>query len=559
MAGILDQFDLGTQDYAYSPGARYALRSPMTRLMQLAASSAPAPTPATQMPSRVDSVPQALLAAGGDAGSSFQQAAQQAYQDAKQLVDGGGYSFDVGEDPAAVINGYAIKNLVDKYGTSYVSDHMGEIAQAIPGLNTSAAYQQVSNLGDLSKREAYRDSPFEQFLGQAIPLAIAAGGAYVGAGASGLLGDAGAAAGATAGDVGAAGAAGSEAASSGGFIQTGGAGAEALTGGAMPAGVTAGGGVEAINAAAPGSITKGLSEQAIMDLGLGGAAGAGAASLLNPTTAATTAGTTTAATAAQNAGGGTVGDETFLDNWDMQPDPYNTYQDPSVIDMGGGGLDLSSLSGPLKSLLTSSTGRALLGIGAGGLLGGLGSNSKPSGTTTTVQDIPDWLKPFVMGNMNAATGVRDSLTSGTNVVNAAVPGYLKTINGDYLSPGSNPYLDATYNHAAGLVGAGVDSRFESAGRYGSGAHQGVLQEGMNNLATSIYGGNYQTERARQDAATTGAPQFATNQATAGYAPYTGYASLFPNVRSTTAPYFNNTGAGILGGALAGGSISRMFG
>lgn len=226
---------------------------------------------------------------------------------------------------------------------------------------------------------------------------------------------------------------------------------------------------------------------------------------------------------------------------------------------GGGNWYDSLVSGGQNTLSGLNAYRGILGPLAGAAIGGLAGGSRPAGTTTTVQDVPDWLKPYVMQNLNSAGGARDALLAGPNVTSAATPEYMKTMNGDYLNPASNPWLDATYQHAANLMGANVDSRFEASGRYGSGAHQGVLQEGLNNLGTSIYGGNYQAERARQNAAVTGAPEFSTNSATAAYAPYKGYASLFPNVSSTTAPYFNNPGAGILGGALAGGAVSRMWG
>lgn len=242
---------------------------------------------------------------------------------------------------------------------------------------------------------------------------------------------------------------------------------------------------------------------------------------------------------------------------------------------GAGGYDLGSgmtvdASGNVAGATGATGGAAtdgilgmnpqLLGAGAGALIGGLGGGSKPAGTTTSTQDVPPWLMPYVTGNLNAATGARDSLIASPDTTTAAIPEYMKTIRGDYLNPASNPYLDATYKHAAGLVGAGVDSKFEASGRYGSGAHQGVLQEGFDNLATSIYGGNYQAERARQVAAVTGAPAFDTGTATAAFAPYSQYASLFPGKStSTTTPYFTNTAGGILGGALAGSQLMRMYG
>ncbi len=228
--------------------------------------------------------------------------------------------------------------------------------------------------------------------------------------------------------------------------------------------------------------------------------------------------------------------------------------DPAIA-AGGGVADYAT---KLISALGGTKG--LIGGALGGLLGGTSASSKPAGTTTTVQDIPDWLKPYVIGNLTGASGTQAGLLQNNGIMDAATAQYLKTLKGDYLDPTKNPYLDATYKHAADLVGSGVDSRFESAGRYGSGAHQGVLQEGMNNLATSIFGGNYQAERARQAAATGGAPTFQTGRAGAAYAPYSGFADLFPaGVRSTSTPYFSNTAGGILSGALAGSQLSRLFG
>lgn len=71
----------------------------------------------------------------------------------------------------------------------------------------------------------------------------------------------------------------------------------------------------------------------------------------------------------------------------------------------------------------------------------------------------------------------------------------KSARGDFLN--SNPYLDATFNNAADKVQSRVNSQFSGAGRFGSGAHQGVMQEGLGDLATQIYGGNYAQERGNQ--------------------------------------------------------------
>lgn len=152
---------------------------------------------------------------------------------------------------------------------------------------------------------------------------------------------------------------------------------------------------------------------------------------------------------------------------------------------------------------------------------------------------------------------------GGQLSSDAMAQYLKMVNGDYLNPSSNPYLDATYNHAAGILGSGIDSRFSKAGRYGSGAHQGVLQEGLGNLANDIFGGNYQSERARQVAAIGGAPGFLQSNAAAAFAPYTLFNNLLPRAANTTgteqSPYYTNPLSGAIGGGILGAQFAKQYG
>lgn len=70
------------------------------------------------------------------------------------------------------------------------------------------------------------------------------------------------------------------------------------------------------------------------------------------------------------------------------------------------------------------------------------------------------------------------------------------MGGQYLNPASNPYLDATFNQAANAVQNRVGSQFGAAGRNLE-ASIPVQNDQMNQLATSIYGGNYQNERQLQ--------------------------------------------------------------
>ena len=86
----------------------------------------------------------------------------------------------------------------------------------------------------------------------------------------------------------------------------------------------------------------------------------------------------------------------------------------------------------------------------------------------------------------------------------------RTASGAYL--GSNPYLDATYDRAAGRLGRnfqqyalpGVAAAFGGAGRAGSPAHQRALEnttrgfgESLSDLGAGIYGPAYEAERGRQ--------------------------------------------------------------
>lgn len=201
---------------------------------------------------------------------------------------------------------------------------------------------------------------------------------------------------------------------------------------------------------------------------------------------------------------------------------------------------------------------------AGGILGGSDASSGPAGTTTktSTQDLPEWLKPYVTSNLTGGSALRDTMTGGVNPLYGMSDEELaKTVSGYYLNPDTNPYLSRTGDIVAGKIGRAVDSRFEGAGRYGSGAHADLLATDIGNALTNLYGTNYANERGRQIATATGVPSFISGETTAKFAPYRNFASLIPNLSTTatTEPYFRNKGAGILGGALAGSQLGKMFG
>tara|TARA_R100000805_G_C3614365_1_gene115515 strand:+ start:968 stop:1777 length:810 start_codon:yes stop_codon:yes gene_type:complete len=169
------------------------------------------------------------------------------------------------------------------------------------------------------------------------------------------------------------------------------------------------------------------------------------------------------------------------------------------------------------------------------------------------------------------------------------------LQGNYLSPTSNPYLQGLYNQMAGDVTAGVQSQFSKAGRLGSAANQQVLAEELGQLANQVYAPNYQMERQNMMAATQLAPQLAQAdyqdiQALAGVGqqkesqqmaqiqdainrfdfeqqkPYyklreylASIGSPYAQTVSQTQPVFRNQAAGLLGGAMQGYQLGQNFG
>lgn len=146
----------------------------------------------------------------------------------------------------------------------------------------------------------------------------------------------------------------------------------------------------------------------------------------------------------------------------------------------------------------------------------MSSGSKPQTTTT---EPPAYARPYLeqglqradqmyqSGHENYAIGFSPesehamALATGRAMrgspVNQAAQNYAtQTLNGGFM--GKNPYLDATFNKAAGAVTNQVQSNFGVSGRNPRGIDAaGFAQEGYNDLANQIYGGDYQAERARQ--------------------------------------------------------------
>jgi hypothetical protein len=204
----------------------------------------------------------------------------------------------------------------------------------------------------------------------------------------------------------------------------------------------------------------------------------------------------------------------------------------------------------------------LIGGLAGGLLGGLGG-SKQAGTTTVTNDVPEWLRPYVTGLLDQAQPLfNQQAQAGPSPVAGAAQGeMLKTIGGNYLDPRTNPYLQETFQQGANQIRGALSPSFGHMQAFGgnSGANQ-ALGRSLGNFATNLYGGNYGQERDRQFGATMGGPGFASGQTESAFAPFNQYSNLLRGWGSQqTQPYFDNKTGNMLGGAVTGATMGRMFG
>lgn len=196
--------------------------------------------------------------------------------------------------------------------------------------------------------------------------------------------------------------------------------------------------------------------------------------------------------------------------------------------------------------LNSPAGGALLSAGLGAAAG---ATSPRTNTTTSSQTLPAYLQPYadqyaaqvaglaqkpytpyegqgVAGfnsDQQAAFAQVRQQTGQSNPLNAqAQQGLSNTMSGQYLDPATNPYLRSTFDQAAKRAtdaydrsSAGTNAAFRDAGSFGSAGHQSLVEsnnrafgDSLASLGNSIYGGNYQQERGRQENANLQAPNAA---------------------------------------------------
>lgn len=219
---------------------------------------------------------------------------------------------------------------------------------------------------------------------------------------------------------------------------------------------------------------------------------------------------------------------------------------------------------------------------------------------TTTSQSPSWQSPYQNYGLNQAYSMykqgpysqiagfspmqeqalsQTQQLAGNNPLTQAAVGYNSRVLNN--GPEQNPYLDSMFNQAADQSQDRLASEFASAGR-GVTNSLPLRSDELNNLATSIYGGAYNTGVQQQEQAAAMAPNTQNMQYGDIGQLYQGgqqvqnlaqrYASapsqwldqfmsrVGPNMGSqTTTPYYYNQGAGALGGALTGLQIGKSLG
>lgn len=221
-----------------------------------------------------------------------------------------------------------------------------------------------------------------------------------------------------------------------------------------------------------------------------------------------------------------------------------------------------------------------------------------SNPQTTTQTAPSWQIPYQQYGLNqslanyqngaqvapfapqqeqAINGISNLTNAGGGAPFTAAGNYLtNTLNGN---PASNPYLDSMFNKGANQVQNRLSSEFAGSGRNIEGSAP-IQADQMNNLATQLYGGAYNTGVQQQMNAAAQAVPYTqqaygnlNNQFNAGQqvqnlsnqyiqAPQNYLNNYLSQVNGslgatqTYNPAFNS-GAGALGGALLGSQIGSQ--
>jgi hypothetical protein len=117
----------------------------------------------------------------------------------------------------------------------------------------------------------------------------------------------------------------------------------------------------------------------------------------------------------------------------------------------------------------------------------------------------DQIAPYSPEQQYGLSMTTQRAIEGSPVMNAAQGNAYNTLQGNFMSPDSNPWLKQNVDTALNDVTGRVNSQFGN-NNFGGSAHQDVLGRNLSNTSAQMYGANYDQERARQMQAMQLAPQ-----------------------------------------------------
>jgi hypothetical protein len=228
------------------------------------------------------------------------------------------------------------------------------------------------------------------------------------------------------------------------------------------------------------------------------------------------------------------------------------------------------------------------------------SNFLIPGTENSTALAPAYYPNQTIADQSPETLAAQNMTTqraleGSPVMNQA-KGYLSDVmGGNYLNPDSNPYMSGYLNNALDKVRGQVNSSFAQGGGFGGSANQEILARELGKTATGILAPAYESERNRMQQSLLFAPQMAQSdyfdlgqlanvgmqkegraqdlinadidkwnyEGNLGSNALRNYISLtggnYGGTSTATSPYYQNRGAGVLGGALGGASLAGGLG
>lgn len=221
----------------------------------------------------------------------------------------------------------------------------------------------------------------------------------------------------------------------------------------------------------------------------------------------------------------------------------------------------------------------LLGAGVGALLGGIGGGSKPSGTTTTTNDPWGPVQPYLLDLFSRAQSQANVGGSLTPDQVAAQSELGKFASGERVNPylgADNPYLQSVIDNANADTMRAIQPMVNRANAAsGSFGNSGVA-ETYGRMAGEAAAKAATTARYQDYTQQMGLNENDLNRRMSAIQPFLGFANYeqslpwtnLSNYRSNitgsggssqSTPYFTNTAGNVLGGALLGSQVGKLWG